>query len=115
MTTVDLEQQQLLIGGEWTAAAGGGTFEKHDPYTGKPVTIAAAAGRDDARRAVEAARDAFWSWAETPPAERRMLLTRAADLLMERAEAIAATMTEEVGATFGWGMFNCDLASRMLR
>ena len=24
-------------------------------------------------------------------------------------------MTEEVGGTFGWGMFNCDLASRMLR
>jgi acyl-CoA reductase-like NAD-dependent aldehyde dehydrogenase len=24
-------------------------------------------------------------------------------------------MTEELGATFGWGMFNCDLASRMLR
>ena len=23
-------------------------------------------------------------------------------------------MTEEVGATFGWGMFNCDLAARML-
>jgi vanillin dehydrogenase len=115
MTTVDLEQQQLLIGGEWTAAAGGGTFDKHDPYTGEPVTSAAAAGRDDARRAVEAAHDAFWSWAETPPAERRMLLTQAADLLMKRAEKVAATMTEEVGATFGWGMFNCDLASRMLR
>ena len=24
-------------------------------------------------------------------------------------------MTEEVGGTFAWGMFNCDLASRMLR
>jgi benzaldehyde dehydrogenase (NAD) len=44
-----------------------------------------------------------------------MLLTRAADLLIERAAEIAHTMIEEVGATFGWGMFNCDLASRMLR
>ena len=34
---------------------------------------------------------------------------------MEAAPDIAATMTEEVGGTFGWGMFNCDLASRMLR
>jgi len=115
MTTVDLEQQQLLIAGEWTAAAGGATFEKHDPYTGEPVTIAAAAGRDDARRAVEAAHAAFWGWADTPPMERRTLLTRAADLLLERAEEIATTMTQELGATFGWGMFNCDLASRMLR
>src|SRR5205085_3349334 len=28
---------------------------------------------------------------------------------------IAGVMTEEVGGTFGWGMFNCDLASKMLR
>jgi vanillin dehydrogenase len=44
-----------------------------------------------------------------------MILTKAADLLMERAPEIAGIMTEEVGGTFGWGMFNCDLASRMLR
>src|SRR5256885_1911226 len=55
MTTVDLEQQRLLIGGEWVEASGGGTFERADPLTGEPVTLAAAAGREDARPAVEAA------------------------------------------------------------
>src|SRR5215213_8299400 len=115
MTTVDLEQQRLLIGGEWVEASGGGTFERSDPFTGDAVTVAAAAGREDARRAVEAARDAFPQWSKTSPGERRRLLSRAADLLMEAAPDIAATMTEEVGGTFGWGMFNCDLASRMLR
>ena len=115
MTTVDLEQQRLLIGGEWVEASGGGTFERTDPFTGDAVTVAAAAGREDARRAVEAARDAFPEWSGTSPGERRKLLSRAADLLMEAAPDIAATMTEEVGGTFGWGMFNCDLASRMLR
>ena len=115
MSAVGLEQQQLLIGGQWTAAADGRTFEKADPYTGEAVTLAAAGGPEDVRRAVEAARDAFWGWADTPPAERRRILTAAADLLMERAPDIARTMTEEVGGTFGWGMFNCDLASRMLR
>src|SRR5919202_5381540 len=115
MSTVDVEQQQLLIGGAWVPATGDATFEKADPFTGEPVTVAAAAGREDVGRAVEAAHSAFWGWADTPPAERRVLLTRAADLLMERAQEVAATMTEEVGGTFGWGMFNCDLASRMLR
>ncbi len=115
MTTVDLEQQLLLIGGEWTPASGGGTFERTDPFTGDAVTVAAAAGREDVRRAVEAAADAFPGWAATPPAERRVILTRAADLLMDRAPEVAGIMTEEVGGTFGWGMFNCDLASRMLR
>jgi acyl-CoA reductase-like NAD-dependent aldehyde dehydrogenase len=115
MSTVELEQQRLLIGGEWTAATGAATFERRDPYTGEVVTRAAAATREDARRAVDAAAEAFPGWAATPPAERRARLTAAADLLAERAPAIAGTMTEEVGGTFGWGMFNCDLASRMLR
>jgi acyl-CoA reductase-like NAD-dependent aldehyde dehydrogenase len=115
MTTVDLEQQRLLIGGEWVEATGGSTFERSDPLTGHAVTVAAAAGREDAKRAVEAAHDAFRGWAATPAGERRTLLNRAADLLMERAPDVAGIMTEEVGGTFGWGMFNCDLASRMLR
>jgi vanillin dehydrogenase len=108
-------EQRLLIGGEWVAAAGGATFLRHDPYTGEPATTAAAAGREDARRACDAAAAAFAGWADTPPAERRTILTKAADILTERAQEIASTMTEEVGGTFGWGMFNCDLASRMLR
>src|SRR4051794_9169714 len=115
MATVDLEQQRLLIGGEWTPASGGGTFERVDPFSGDPVTVAAAAGREDARRAVEAAAQAFPGWAATPPAERRAVLNKAADVLWERAPEIAGIMTEEVGGTFGWGMFNCDLASKMLR
>ncbi len=115
MSTVGVEQQPLLIGGEWTRAAGARTFERRDPYTGEPATLAAAGGRDDARHAVEAAAAAFRGWADTPPAKRRELLSAAADRLAERAPAIAATMTEELGATLGWGMFNCDLAARMLR
>src|SRR5438045_738857 len=115
MAATDVEQQQLLIAGEWTAASGGGTFERVDPFTGEPVTVAAAAAREDARRACDAAAAAFPEWSQTPPGQRRVLLSKAADLLMEHAPEIASIMTEEVGGTFGWGMFNCDLASRMLR
>ena len=61
-----------------------------------------------------AAAAAFAGWAGTPPGRRRELLNAASALLRERAAEIAGTMTEETGATFGWGMFNCDLAARML-
>src|SRR4051794_34777880 len=115
MAAADIEQQQLLIDGEWKDASAGATFERTDPFTGDAVTVAAAAGRDDAIAACDAAAAAVDVWSATPPGERRTLLTRAADLLMERAPEVAAIMTEEVGGTFGWGMFNCDLASRMLR
>jgi acyl-CoA reductase-like NAD-dependent aldehyde dehydrogenase len=79
MTTVDLEQQRLLIGGEWVEASGGGTFERSDPLTGDTVTRAAAAGRANARRAVDAAAAAFPAWAATPAGERRKLLNAAAE------------------------------------
>jgi vanillin dehydrogenase len=115
MSTVQAQEQQLLIGGEWVGADGGRTFEKDDPYTGEPATIAAAATAADGERAVEAAAAAFPEWSSAPPAKRRELLLAAADLLTQRAPEIAHTMTEECGAVFGWGMFNCDLASRMLR
>jgi acyl-CoA reductase-like NAD-dependent aldehyde dehydrogenase len=115
MSTVGISRQQLLIGGTWTDAASGSTFVRTDPFTGAPVTEAAAAGREDARRAVEVAQAAFPAWSATPPGERRRLLLAAADIVAQRAPELAGVMTEEVGATFGWGMFNCGLAAGMLR
>jgi vanillin dehydrogenase len=115
MATVELARQELLIGGRWTGASGDRTFEKTFPYTGEPVGMAAAAGREDARAAVEAAHSAFGEWSRSAPAMRREILLKAADILQSRAEDIARAMTEETGATFGWGMFNVQLASGMLR
>ncbi|HEY2436628.1 MAG TPA: aldehyde dehydrogenase [Solirubrobacteraceae bacterium] len=107
--------QQLLIGGEWTAAASGREYEQHFPYTGEVVGRAAAAEPQDASAAVDAAWAAFGEWSGSQPAVRRGVLSKAADLLSERAEEIAGIVTEETGAVFGWGMFNVELASAMLR
>src|SRR4051794_23965780 len=107
MATVELEQQRMLIGGEWVPAGSGRSWESSGPVEGVEATAVAAAGPEDARRAADAAAAAFPSWAATPPGERRALLWRAADLIDERAQEIAALVTEETGGTFGWGMFNC--------
>jgi acyl-CoA reductase-like NAD-dependent aldehyde dehydrogenase len=115
MATVELEQQRLLIGGEWVPAGSGRSWESSGPVEGVGASPVAAAGPEDVARAAEAAAAAFPGWAATPPGERRALLNRAADLLDERAQEIAGTMTEETGGTFGWGMFNCGLAAGMLR
>jgi benzaldehyde dehydrogenase (NAD) len=113
--TVDLQEQDLLIGGQWRPAAGGRTHDKVGSYVGQPVSRVAAASRDDARAAADAAAEAFPAWSATPPAQRRDILLRAADLLQSRAEDVAAIVTAETGSTFGWGMFNVMLASSMLR
>jgi acyl-CoA reductase-like NAD-dependent aldehyde dehydrogenase len=52
MTTTEYRQ---FIGGDWTGASGGATFEDLDPYSGEVVATVAAGTREDARRAIEAA------------------------------------------------------------
>lgn len=68
-----------------------------------------------AQTAVEAAAEAFPVWSALAAGERRALLERAADLLIERQPAIASLVTEETAGTVGWGMFNVQLAVGMLR
>jgi vanillin dehydrogenase len=114
MTVTQLEQQDLLIGGAWKGAAGDNSFETTDPWSGDTAGTAAAASREDARAAADAAGEAFREWSQTPPSQRRELLQKAAGLLLERGPEIAGIVTQETGGTFGWGMFNCQLAAGML-
>jgi vanillin dehydrogenase len=110
-----ITQQRLLIGGEWSDAGGGKTFEVHNPYTGEVASAAAAASPEDARLAVDAAVAAFQDWSETPISRRREILERAAQIMEERATEFAQVVADETGGTFGWGMFNVGLATGMLR
>src|SRR2546423_4263900 len=103
MTTTQASEQALLIGGEWTAARSGETFEQVDPYTGETVGSAAAATREDARAPADAAGEAFAGWSQTPPGRRRELLQGAAALLTERAHDIAGVVTAATGGPLGRG------------
>jgi acyl-CoA reductase-like NAD-dependent aldehyde dehydrogenase len=96
MATGELARQQLLIGGSWTDAAAGKTFEQVFPYTGDAVGVAAAAGREDARAAADAAHSAFADWSHSSPGSRREILLKAADLLLERQQDIARLVTEVI-------------------
>jgi len=87
-----MRMQQMFIGGEWCGALDGGTYAKINPYNGEIVSQVAAAKRLDARRAVEAAAAAFPAWRETPPAVKRRLFLKAADLLESRQAEIANLM-----------------------
>src|ERR1019366_1860016 len=115
MATAETTEQRLLIGGTWTEASSGNTYQQKFPFTGEPVGVAAAADRADARAAVDAAAAAFAGWSRSTPATRRGVLHRAAELMLERGEEIAGLVTEETGGVFGWGMFNVQLAAGMLR
>lgn len=50
---------QFVINNTDTGAAGGRTFDRHDPVTNKVASTAAAASADDARMAARTAGAAF--------------------------------------------------------
>ena len=70
-----------LIAGDWVDAVGGATFDDVDPFSGDVVARVPAGGREDARRAIDAAAAAFPEWSKAPPAVRQGIFLRAADIL----------------------------------
>jgi acyl-CoA reductase-like NAD-dependent aldehyde dehydrogenase len=108
----DLRQ---YIGGEWVDAADGKTFEDLDPFTGDVVARPAAAGRADARRAVEAAAEAFPDWSQSPPAERQRIFLNAAQVLEGRHDEIVSWLARETGSTFGFALFQMGFVAGLLR
>jgi acyl-CoA reductase-like NAD-dependent aldehyde dehydrogenase len=86
------------VGGTWTPARSGRTYEKHNPaHPSEVVGEFPASGEDDVNAAVEAAAKAFPGWAGTPAAGRAAVLMRAADAVEGRVEDMAADMTREMG------------------
>ena len=105
----------MLINGLAVSAEKGATFERRNPLDGSLATRAPAASVADALAAVEAAAEAFKSWSQTGPNERRTLLLKAADTLAARTGDFIEAMAAETGATAMWAGFNVHLAAGMLR
>ena len=108
-------ETRLFIGGEWSDAAGSRTFENRDPFTREIVAEVAAADRDDAARAVQAAADAFPAWSSTPPGARQAVFLKAADILEQREEEVVSLLARETGCTFGFGMFQAHFVPGLFR
>jgi succinate-semialdehyde dehydrogenase / glutarate-semialdehyde dehydrogenase len=88
---------QLLIDGQWQDAASGKSLPVVNPATGQEIGRVAHAGIADLDRALAAAQKGFDLWRNTPAIERAKILRKAASLLRERVDGIAALMTAEQG------------------
>ena len=110
-----MSDMSMLINGLKVTAEKGATFERRNPLDGSVATRAPAASPADAVMAVEAAAEAFRTWSETGPGERRALLLKAADALEAKTPAFIEAVSAETGATGMWGGFNVFLAAGMIR
>jgi acyl-CoA reductase-like NAD-dependent aldehyde dehydrogenase len=116
-TTVEpgIREHRQYIGGEWVAAGDGRTYDDLDPYSGEAVFRVPASGREDARRAIAAAAEAFPAWSQTPPAERQRIFLKAADILESRRDEVVGLLARETGASFGFGMFQMGFVPGLFR
>jgi (Z)-2-((N-methylformamido)methylene)-5-hydroxybutyrolactone dehydrogenase len=97
--TASLTKYKMFIGGEWTDAASGETFETINPYTGKPWAMIPRAGREDVDRAVRAAHDAFTKgeWPKLNATQRGALLRKLGDLIGPKARELAEVEVRDNG------------------
>ena len=75
------------------------TLDVHNPATGDVIARTPLSTGEDLDRAVNAAKAAFPAWRDTPPVVRARAMFRFRELLEERFEEIAATVTREHGKT----------------
>jgi succinate-semialdehyde dehydrogenase/glutarate-semialdehyde dehydrogenase len=97
MVTATASVKRMYIDGKWCDADSGRTLGVINPATEEVIADIAYGGRKETRRAVEAAARAMPGWMKRTAWERAKVLKKTAELMRERLEAIARTLTLEQG------------------
>jgi succinate-semialdehyde dehydrogenase/glutarate-semialdehyde dehydrogenase len=87
----------MFIDGKWVEADSGRTLGVINPATEEVIAEVAYGGRAETRRALEAAHRAMPAWMKLTSWDRAKVLRKTGDLMRERADAIARTLTMEQG------------------
>jgi malonate-semialdehyde dehydrogenase (acetylating)/methylmalonate-semialdehyde dehydrogenase len=93
------EALRNFIGGRWVRSSAVEFLDVHNPATGEVIARTPLSTGEDLEAAVAAAKEAFPAWRDTPPVARARAMFRFRELLEERFEEIAATITREHGKT----------------
>src|SRR6476659_1453290 len=97
MATATASLKKMFIDGKWVEAENGQTLGVINPATEEVITEVAYGTRGDAKRAVAAAARAMPGWMKLTPWDRAKVLKKTAELMRERIDTIARTLTMEQG------------------
>src|SRR5580700_2417030 len=92
-----VKNRQLFINGEWCDSSSGKKLAVENPATEETIAEVALGTREDCKRAIAAAAEAMKTWIKLTPYDRAKVLKKTADLMRERADSLARTMTMEQG------------------
>ena len=96
-----MADRNLYINGEFVPAEDGKEFPTIDPSTGETIAMVAQAGKEDADKAIAAARAAFddGRWSGLTPAKRAGIMNTVAAGLKERAGELVELESRDSGGT----------------
>ncbi len=89
--------KRMFIDGQWVEADNGKRLGVINPATEEVICEVAYGGRADAKKALDAAARALPGWMKLTAWDRAKVLKKTADLMRERLDAIARTLTTEQG------------------
>jgi succinate-semialdehyde dehydrogenase / glutarate-semialdehyde dehydrogenase len=93
-------QLGLYIDGKWNHGNGAGGEDVINPATEKPLAHLPHASIKDLDAALAAAQAGFKLWKAKSAYDRGRIIKKAADLIRDRADAIATVLTQEQGKAF---------------
>ena len=93
------ERFKMYINGRWSDARSGKRLGVINPATEEILEEIPYGDRGEVHEAVEAAGEAFKTWSKTTAYERATILKKVADLMRQRTEDLAQTLTREQGKT----------------
>ncbi|KAK3382860.1 Aldehyde/histidinol dehydrogenase [Lasiosphaeria ovina] len=89
-------------------------FQITSPRTGEVIHHCGSATDVEVSAAVDAAANAFKTWKNTIPRERRDIFLKAADILERRKEELGDYLMEETGSPRQWADFNIGVTKEFL-
>jgi acyl-CoA reductase-like NAD-dependent aldehyde dehydrogenase len=89
--------QHMFVGGEWQPSATGETVAATSPATGETIGSVPQGDREDARRAIAAARGAADGWARLTAFDRAAKMHAVGDIIETRRDELARTLTLDQG------------------
>ncbi len=89
--------RQMFVDGGWRASVSGETFDATSPATGELIGAVPQGDREDATRAIAAAREAADGWARMTAFERAARMHAVGDIIESRRDDLAHTLTLDQG------------------
>lgn len=96
-----IEKYKMFIGGKWVDSISGEFFDVINPATEEKIAQVPLGTKEDAKTAIDAAREAFDSgiWSNKTPAERSQMLWKLADIVEANVENLARLESMNTGKT----------------